>query len=602
MSPMRSRRGSLSLIAHRPISLFSPRVSVAALVLRLMLLGFAPLPAAGAAAIAGNSVKVIESVAYPGAMSGNHRRSLDLYLPPSGSKKPPLVIFIHGGFWLLSDDDYRIGAYVAETLSREGAAVALLRYRLAPAVRHPAQAEDVAAGVALLLRDAERYGYDSKRVFLAGHSAGGHLAALIALDPSFLSKHGASPKELAGVISFSGLYNLAPTWIIADNQRSAIGQTFGSNHAVLKRASPVTHARSGVPPFLLIGAQKDFPGFLIDGKQFYDAMRKVGHRQIERWIAPDRDHFSLMRIADRDNEARLLLLEFLKVEPLPPEFKILVDAKRRWTDPPFSTVPFWRHDKLIRAYPVDQRLVDRMRIVYGEISYELREWRLKNYHAIELADYLKSLPPAKVGQGDYLITTNIRNEKQFWKREQVEAYQPVIVVGLDDEKNLFKLGVFYRALLEYSWRTGPQPPMMARPLGGFIHFLKPPPSEFALQAAQFGLTEDSFRLVASDPLGDIKALPKNLFEVVTVRNGCVYCHRLRGLGSRSHHIVAATGAAHGGEAMALEDYPPEVWRNFIFDQHAAAKKIGASPNVIAPELRQSLYDLVSRPGKSNESK
>jgi hypothetical protein len=241
-----------------------------------------------------------------------------------------------------------------------------------------------------------------------------------------------------------------------------------------------------------------------------------------------------------------------------------------------------------------------MRIVYGEIGYELREWRLKNYHAIGLAEYLKFLPAAKVGQGDYLITTNIRNEKQFWKREQIEAYQPVIVVGLDDEKNMFKLGVFYRPFLEYSWQAGPQPPMMARPLGGFIHFLRPPPPEIALQAAQFGLTDDSFRLVASDPLGGIKDLPKNLYEVVTVRNGCVYCHRLRGLGSHSHHIAAATGAAHGGEAIALENYPPEVWRTFVFDQLAAAQRIGASPNLVAPELRQSLFDLVNQSRRANK--
>jgi acetyl esterase/lipase len=578
------------------------RQSVIALFFWLLLAELAPPPTAGAVPGAGSSVKVIESVAYPGALSGNRRRSLDLYLPATADKKPPLVIFIHGGFWQVSDDDYRIGAYVADALSREGVAVALLRYRLAPAVRHPAQAEDVAAGVALLLRDAERYGYDRKRVYLAGHSAGGHLAALIALDASFLGKHGASPKALAGVISFSGLYDLAPTWKVADNQRAATVQTFGVDDQALKRASPVTHARSDAPPFLLIGAQEDFPGLLIDAKRFYDRMRGSGHRQIERWIAPDRDHFSLMRIADRDNEARLRLLDFVKVEPMAPEFKILVDAKRRWTDPPFSTLPFWRHAKSIRAYPVDQRFVDRMRIVYGEIGYELREWRLKNYHAIGLADYLNALPAAKVGHGDYLITTNIRGEKQFWKREQIEAYQPLIVVGLDDEKNLFKLGVFYRAFLEYSWQSGPQPPMMARPLGGFIHFLKPPPPEVSSQAAQFALTEDSFRLVTSAPLGGFEDLPENLYEVLTVRNGCVYCHRLRGLGARSHHIAAATGTPHGGEALALEDYPQEVWRKFVFDQIAVAKKIGASPNEIAPQLRQSLFDLVNQSRRASAKK
>ena len=255
-----------------------------------------------------------------------------------------------------------------------------------------------------------------------------------------------------------------------------------------------------------------------------------------------------------------------------------------------------------QALGVLDDFVDRVGVVYRGLGYELKEWPLKNFHAIDLWDYLNALPAEKIGRGDYLITTNIRSEKQFWKRAQIEAYKPVIVIGLDDEKNLFKLGVFYRALREYSWKSGARPPMMARPLGAFFHFLKEPPQAFALQAAQFALTEDSFRLVANDPLADLKDLRKELHETVTVRNGCVYCHGLRGMNARSHHIVAATGTAHGGEALPLEAYPPEVWRTFIFDQLSAAKKIGASPNVVAEAVRQEFFELINQSRKSFEKK
>jgi len=537
--------------------------------------------------------KVIKDIPYPGAPKGDARRSLDLYLPPESGSKPPLLIFIHGGYWLLSDDEYRIGPYVANTLSRMGIAVALLRYRLASSAPHPAQAEDVAAGVGLLMREAQHYGYDSKRIFLSGHSAGGHLAALIALDAGYLRKHKVSPNSLAGIISFSGLYDLAPPWNVSDNQRVAVEKTFGNDPSVLKRASPITHARADAPPFLLLTAQNDFPGFPIDAKNFADALEKAGHRRVERWIVPERDHFTLMRLADRDNEGRLLLLEFLKVAPLPPEFKILVDAKRRWRDPPFSTVPFWRHEKLIRSYPVDKRLVSRLLTVYTTMGYELQEWPLKTFQAIDLFAFLDALPAEKAGRGKYLITTNVRDEKQFWSRERIEPYKPVIVVGLDGEKNLFKLGVFYRAQREYSWKEGAQPPMMARPLGAFIHFLKEPPPELVVQAAHFALTEDSFRLVADDPLAGLRELRKELREVVTFQNGCVYCHSLKGIGARSHHVTASAGAPHGGSALPLESYPPEVWRNFIFDQNTVAMKIGASPNIVAEGAKQALYDLVN---------
>ena len=171
---------------------------------------------------------VIKDISYRGATTADRRTSLDLYLPPPSTVKPPLFIFVHGGFWLLSDDEYQIGPSIAANLSRDGVAVALVRYRLAPAYRHPAQAEDVAAAVGYLIKHASQYGFDPKRVYLAGHSAGGHLASLVALDRGYLNRQGLSPKALAGVISISGLYDLAPSWNVSDNQRQATEKTFGT--------------------------------------------------------------------------------------------------------------------------------------------------------------------------------------------------------------------------------------------------------------------------------------------------------------------------------------------------------------------------------------
>jgi hypothetical protein len=76
---------------------------------------------------------VIKDISYRGATTADRRTSLDLYLPRPSTVKPPLFIFVHGGFWLLSDDEYQIGPSIAANLSRDGVAVALVRYRLAPA-------------------------------------------------------------------------------------------------------------------------------------------------------------------------------------------------------------------------------------------------------------------------------------------------------------------------------------------------------------------------------------------------------------------------------------------------------------------------------------
>ncbi|HKA32373.1 MAG TPA: hypothetical protein VKH64_04115, partial [Candidatus Binatia bacterium] len=96
-----------------------------------------PAPAAPAA---GAKSAALRDIPYtkPSDAKNARRQTLDLYMPAKRAQKPPLVVFIHGGFWTLSDDEYGIGPAFAEGLLPTGVAVALVRYRLAPAAVHPA--------------------------------------------------------------------------------------------------------------------------------------------------------------------------------------------------------------------------------------------------------------------------------------------------------------------------------------------------------------------------------------------------------------------------------------------------------------------------------
>jgi len=539
--------------------------------------------------------KSVEGIPYQKVERGAapRRRTLDLHLPPSGGAKPPLLVFVHGGFWVLSDDELRIGSSLANDLVAEGVAVAVVRYRLGPQHRHPTQVRDVAAAVAYLIREADRYGYDTKRIYLAGHSAGAHLASLIALDGRYLSAHRLAPDALAGVVGISGIYDLSGRDEFSPQQNQAIRDIFSRDAAALRDASPVHRVKPGAPSFLLLSGSSDLPGFSIDTRRFSRALNGAGKQRTTPMVISGRDHFSMVSLAGATNSVRDLLLDFLKLKPLPSHLAALMEAKRGWLRSSPSTLPFWQHQGLVRSYPIDLRFLDPVVAHYGPLRHELLQWPLEKFHAIDLFGYLDALPPERVGKGDYLVLTNLRNEKQIWRKQDIAPYNPVIVIGIDDERNLFEMGGFYRMQQEYSWKPGPQPPTMARPVGAFIYFLKPPPPELNPQSWHFALTPDSFRLVEENPLAPLKNAPTTIREVLTYRNGCVYCHGFRGIGSRSNHVLAESGGAEGGFALSLEDYPADVFKAFLYDQAAVAEKMGATPNIVEESERPALHNLVA---------
>jgi acetyl esterase/lipase len=243
-----------------------------------------------------------------------HRQTLDLYLPTKAVEAPPLVIFVHGGFWLESDDHYQIGPAVARVLVADGVAVALVRYRLAPARQPADQAQDVAAATAFLIHAAKQYGYASARIYLMGHSAGGQLASLLALRPGLLERHGLAPDALAGIISFSGIYDLAAAHWAIPKLHAIRQKVFGADPEAWRLASPLHYVRPA-PPFLLMVGGDDFPGFALDAKRFAGALRGAGNARIEGRMIDGRNHFTLMDFADVRNPAHQLLLAFIGVRP-----------------------------------------------------------------------------------------------------------------------------------------------------------------------------------------------------------------------------------------------------------------------------------------------
>jgi len=534
----------------------------------------------------------------------NHRQTLDLYLPASKKKLPPLVAFVHGGgFWSMSDDALGVGSMFAKALVEKGAAVALIRYRLAPPGRFPENAEDVAQAVSYLQKGATQYGYDANKIYLAGHSAGAHLVSLVTLDQRYA--HTLNQSGIAGVIAVSGIYDLTENGPLARLKNEILSPVFGSSMKLLSDASPLNHARRG-PAFLILSAENDFNLFQLDARHFAAALRAKGNTATQEVIIAGADHSNIINIQIEKNPARALLMDFIGLDKASPVISTLVQARRVWQEPPYSTEPFWKHANLIRDYPVDERFRIALKKIYEYTAFELKAYPLKTFHAMNLEAYLNAESGSKIGKGDYLILTNVRGEKLYWKRQDIEPYKPVLVVGLDDERNLFRLTVFYQNKLEYSWKPD-TPYLMARSVGGFIYFLKDPPESLQPPtASMYALTPDSFKLVEQDPLAPLANLPQKIHDVMLYRNACISCHGFRGINVRAGHVRARNGEVSGGFALPLETYPDEAFRRFMFEPDRAAAMMGVRPNAVDNSLTKSFYDLVvserARASKVQETK
>lgn len=232
---------------------------------------------------------------YTGDDAVPAKQALDLYLPdgdpPEGGW--PVFLFVHGGGWTSGDRRYLGELYgnVGQAVAREGIVGVVISYRLAPAVQYEAQALDVARAVAWTQAHIAEHGGDPARLVIGGHSAGGHLSALVALDRSYLAAAGGDADGIRGVAGMSGVYDVAAMARV-QALRGLIRPAFGDDPEVWRAASPITHLRADAPPFWLNNAELDW-GLQRPAEQFEQALRQAGV-EVSRSITPETNHLTVV--------------------------------------------------------------------------------------------------------------------------------------------------------------------------------------------------------------------------------------------------------------------------------------------------------------------
>lgn len=211
---------------------------------------------------------------------------LDLYVP-AGAKNAPVVVSIHGG--LLRQGDKSEEVYVGQQLAAAGFVTAVINYRLSPGVAHPAHAEDAAAAVAWVKQHAAEHGGDPSRLFVTGHSAGGYLAALIALDSRYLAAHQLSPRDLRGVVPVSAFFYVERAGVAPDRPKD----TWGADPSLWPQTSPASYLRADAPPMLVLYADGDEPWRRQQQADFVQDLRAAGAPPVESRMIASRSHMSI---------------------------------------------------------------------------------------------------------------------------------------------------------------------------------------------------------------------------------------------------------------------------------------------------------------------
>lgn len=253
-----------------------------------------------------DGITIIEDIPYyDGEDADPLRHTLDLYLPQTEAPFP-LVFYVHGGAWVGgSKDSY---ANIGRALAAEGLGVVVINYRLSPAVTHPAHVEDLARAFAWVLDNIETYGGDPARIVLTGHSAGGHMASLLVLDPTYLDAVGYAPEAVAGVVAFSGVF-IIDDWIVQWARGAFLADAAG--RAAASPLALIPHGDQIVPPFLLLVSENDYPELIVETDAMHAMLGEAGV-DVQAVLIADREHFTLVtRIGAPDDETTRLLLDWL---------------------------------------------------------------------------------------------------------------------------------------------------------------------------------------------------------------------------------------------------------------------------------------------------
>src|SRR5450830_1292964 len=227
--------------------------------------------------------------------------TLDIFAP-AGANSLPVMVFVHGGAWRsLGKDD---SSAPAPTFVENGCLYVALNFANLPAVRLPDMATQCRNAMLWVYANIGRFGGDPQRIFVSGHSSGGHLCAvLLTTDWSSL---GAPIELIKGGVTMSGMYELYPVLLSA---RSSYVRVSAGEVAAL---SPLRHLDRIVCPVIVVNGDRESPEFQRQAAEFASVLAGMGKLR-GLFVLPAKNHFEVPgALSDASDVLSRSILEMMK--------------------------------------------------------------------------------------------------------------------------------------------------------------------------------------------------------------------------------------------------------------------------------------------------
>ncbi|MCQ2203542.1 MAG: alpha/beta hydrolase [Bacteroidales bacterium] len=223
--------------------------------------------------------KRVNDIAYSESTDeyAKERCKLDVYYPEN-AKDAPVVVWFHGG-------GIEGGSkHIDKELQECGMVVVAPNYRLLPKASIDQCLDDAAAAVAWTFKHCQEYGGSQRKIFVAGHSAGGYLLDIIGLDKKWLAKYGVDADSIAALVPFSG------QCITHYNVRKSQG--IGPLQATIDQYAPLTFVRPDAPPIIIISGDRELElfGRYEEQAYFWRMLKLVGHKDVTLYEMQGFDH------------------------------------------------------------------------------------------------------------------------------------------------------------------------------------------------------------------------------------------------------------------------------------------------------------------------